>query len=118
MKQFNPKPLLPEADALTVALKQGMRDVPKATVEPEPPENQNLQASPAAILVPEDEPPLKAIPPDDVPKRFTSFRLPVSLDEELRAMVYETRRSKQDLLIEFVTAGVKLWRRERAKRAG
>jgi hypothetical protein len=64
----------------------------------------------------DDEPPLRAAPPDDVPKRFTSFRLPVTLDEELRAMIYETRRSKQDLLIEFVTAGVQQWRKERAKR--
>ena len=53
---------------------------------------------------------------DDVPKRFTSFRLPVSLDEDLRAMMYETRRSKQDILIDFVTVGINIWRRERAKR--
>jgi predicted DNA-binding protein len=51
-----------------------------------------------------------------VPKRFTSFRLPVELDEELRAMMFETRRSKQDLLIQFVTDGIKAWRRDRAKR--
>jgi hypothetical protein len=51
-----------------------------------------------------------------VPKRFTSFRLPVELDEELRAMMFETRRSKQELLIEFVIAGVQAWRGERAKR--
>jgi hypothetical protein len=62
------------------------------------------------------DPPLRALPPDDVPKRFTSFRLPVDLDEELRAMMYETRRSKQDLLIEFVTEGIRKWRRERARR--
>jgi hypothetical protein len=64
----------------------------------------------------EGEPPLRALPPDDVPKRFTSFRLPVELDEELRAMMFETRRSKQDLLIEFVTAGVKSWRKDRVRR--
>jgi hypothetical protein len=64
----------------------------------------------------EEEPPLRAIPPDDVPKRFTSFRLPVDLDEELRSMMFETRRSKQDLLIDFVTQGVKAWRQGRAKR--
>jgi hypothetical protein len=64
----------------------------------------------------EDDPPLRAVPPDDVPKRFTSFRLPVALDEDLRAMMFETRRSKQDLLIEFVTAGIKQWRRERIRR--
>jgi hypothetical protein len=64
----------------------------------------------------EDDPPLRAVPPDDIPKRFTSFRLPVALDEELRAMMYETRRSKQDLLIDFVTQGIKVWRRDRAKR--
>lgn len=64
----------------------------------------------------ETDPPLRAVPPDDVPKRFTSFRLLVELDEELRAMVFETRRSKQDLLIEFLTTGVQAWSRERAKR--
>ena len=64
----------------------------------------------------EPEPPLRAAPPDDVAKRFTSFRLPVTLDEDLRAMIFETRRSKQDLLIEFVTAGVQAWRRDRLKR--
>ncbi|MFL5281812.1 MAG: hypothetical protein ACJ8AW_12665 [Rhodopila sp.] len=78
------------------------------------------QTATAAILVqtPEtqDDPPLRALPPDDVPKRFTSFRLPVALDEELRAMMFETRRSKQDLLIDFVTAGIQTWRRERARR--
>jgi hypothetical protein len=69
----------------------------------------------AALAADEPDPPLRAAPPDDVAKRFTSFRLPVSLDEDLRAMMFETRRSKQDLLIEFVTEGVKLWRRDRAR---
>jgi hypothetical protein len=64
----------------------------------------------------EVDPPLRAVPPDDVAKRFTSFRLPVSLDEDLRAMMFETRRSKQDLLIGFVVEGVRLWKRDRAKR--
>ena len=67
---------------------------------------------PAAI----EEPPLRPLPPEDIPKRFTSFRLPVTLDEELRAMIFETRRTKQDLLIEFVTAGIEKWRRERLNR--
>jgi hypothetical protein len=31
-------------------------------------------------------------------------------------MVFETRWSKQDLLIQFVTEGVKAWRRDRARR--
>jgi hypothetical protein len=76
-------------------------------------------AQPAPVVPPlaeEPEPPLRAIPPDDVAKRFTSFRLPVSLDEDLRAMMFETRRSKQDLLIDFVTAGVQAWRRDRVRR--
>ena len=76
-------------------------------------------APPAPVVPPlaeEPEPPLRAIPPDDVAKRFTSFRLPVSLDEDLRAMMFETRRSKQDLLIDFVTAGVQAWRRDRVRR--
>jgi hypothetical protein len=63
-----------------------------------------------------DLPPLRAQPPEDVPKRFTSFRLPVSIDEQLRDMIYETRRSKQDLLLEFVTAGLQRWHQERIKR--
>ena len=73
-------------------------------------------ASQPAPAIEEDDPPLRAAPPDDVPKRFTSFRLPVALDEDLRAMMFETRRSKQDLLIEFVTEGIKKWRRERMRR--
>ena len=73
-------------------------------------------AQPAAVVEESDDPPLRAAPPEDVPKRFTSFRLPVDLDEKLRAMMFETRRSKQDLLIEFVTAGIKAWRRDRIKR--
>jgi hypothetical protein len=73
-------------------------------------------ASAAPQVLDEPDPPLRAAPPDDIAKRFTSFRLPVSLDEDLRAMMFETRRSKQDLLIEFVTEGVKVWRRDRARR--
>jgi len=96
----------------TLAVPQ-RRDEPAAAAEPpaqpaRPPE----PSSPAD----DPEPPLRAAPPDDVPKRFTSFRLPVALDEELRAMMFETRRSKQDLLIDFVTEGIKVWRRERARR--
>jgi hypothetical protein len=72
----------------------------------QPPEQPSIQ--PEA-----DDPPLRAVPPSDVPKRFTSFRLPVSLDEDLRAMIYETRRTKQDLLIEFVASGVENWKRSR-----
>jgi hypothetical protein len=64
-----------------------------------------------------DEPPLRAAPPDIEPLRFTSFRLPVELDELLRAMMFETRRSKQDILISFVRDGVAEWRKER-RRAG
>ena len=75
------------------------------------------EPAPAATVIEDGpEPPLRPTPPDDVPKRFTSFRLPVDLDEDLRAMMFETRRSKQDLLIEFVTEGVKAWRRSRARR--
>ena len=88
-----------------------------APVEPAsaaPPRPQRL--APTIVDDLPEDPPLRAAPPDDVPKRFTSFRLPVTLDEELRAMMFETRRSKQDLLIEFVTAGIRTWRRERAKR--
>ena len=69
-----------------------------------------------APVTEDDDPPLRAAPPDDVPKRFTSFRLPVALDEDLRAMMFETRRSKQDLLIEFVTDGIKRWQQERVRR--
>jgi hypothetical protein len=89
---------------------------PALAVSPGRPETVLQPASLPPEPIEEDEPPLRAVPPDDVPKRFTSFRLPVSLDEDLRAMMFETRRSKQDLLIEFVTAGVKTWRQNRAKR--
>jgi len=65
-----------------------------------------------------DDPPLRAVPPDDVPKRFTSFRLPVELDEDLRNMAFVTRRSKQDLLIEAVTELVQRWKRGRVRREG
>lgn len=74
---------------------------------------------PVAVLEDDaDDPPLRAVPPDDVPKRFTSFRLPVELDESLRAMVFETRQSKQDLLTQAVTELVARWKRERARRTG
>ena len=108
MSNFSPKPL--PLEDLTAAMRRGMADVPRTTVpvpplEPPAPEpNDNV------------EPPLRAAPPADVAKRFTSFRLPVTLDEDLRAMMFETRRSKQDLLIEFVTEGVRAWRRDRAGR--
>jgi hypothetical protein len=64
------------------------------------------------------EPPLRAAPPADVPLRFTSFRLPVELDEALRDMMYETRRSKQDLLTGFVQDGVNRWRQQRRRGGG
>ena len=78
-----------------------------AVSQPEPPRH-----APESI----EEPPLRPAPPEDIAKRFTSFRLPVNLDEELRAMIFETRRTKQDLLIEFITAGIEKWRRERVAR--
>jgi len=89
---------------------------PELTEPAPPPAPPHTHTEPYAPPVAEDDPPLRAAPPDDVPKRFTSFRLPVSLDEDLRAMMYETRRSKQDILIDFVTVGINIWRRERAKR--
>jgi hypothetical protein len=110
MSQFKPTPIPPEE--LTTALREGIRDVPRTTAAQQP-----LVVVPEAVPEPvEQEPPLRAIPPDDVAKRFTSFRLPVDLDEELRSMMFETRRSKQDLLIEFVTNGVQAWRKGRARR--
>ena len=62
-----------------------------------------------------DEPPLRAAPPEIEPLRFTSFRLPVELDEQLRAMMFETRRSKQDILIGFVRDGITAWRKGRRR---
>lgn len=89
--------------------------------QPVAPPQPNPEPSPMPATAPqpteETDPPLRAAPPDDVAKRFTSFRLPVSLDEDLRAMMFETRRSKQDLLIDFVTEGVKGWKRDRVRRA-
>ena len=62
-----------------------------------------------------DEPPLRAVPPEIEPLRFTSFRVPVELDEQLRAMMFETRRSKQDILTGFVRDGIAAWRRDRRR---
>jgi hypothetical protein len=92
--------------------------IPTPPPPQEPPTGASAPSAPpvAAQITDEPDPPLRAVPPDDIAKRFTSFRLPVSLDEDLRAMMFETRRSKQDLLIEFVTEGVRGWRRDRAKR--
>jgi hypothetical protein len=63
-----------------------------------------------------DEPPLRPLPPSDEPMRFTSFRVPVSLDEQLRGMIFETRRSKQDILTEFLRQGLERYRKERKRR--
>ena len=63
-----------------------------------------------------DEPPLRPLPPEDEPMRFTSFRVPVSLDEQLRGMIFETRRSKQDILTEFLRQGLERYRKERKRR--
>ena len=63
-----------------------------------------------------DEPPLRPLPPEDEPMRFTSFRVPVGLDEQLRGMIFETRRSKQDILTEFVRQGLERYRKERKRR--
>jgi hypothetical protein len=114
---FKPKPL--EPSELTAALKDGMQDVPRTVARREPEPSPPPEPVPAPSYVPQamvDEPPLRAAPPEDVPKRFTSFRLPVDLDEELRAMIYETRRSKQDLLISFVTEGIRKWRLDRLRK--
>lgn len=96
--------------------------VPEAVPTPadRPPAPIDRSPTPVPTAVPEedDEPPLRPLPPTDEPLRFTSFRLPVHLDEELRAMMFETRRSKQALLIEFVQDGIQRWRRDRSKRAG
>jgi len=108
MANFSPKALPPED--LTAALRQGMTDIPRVT----PPVPATTPSQPVLT----EDPPLQAAPPDDVPKRFTSFRLPVDLDEELRAMMFETRRSKQDLLTEFTANGIKAWRQSRTRRVG
>jgi len=113
-----------EARGLSPSLAEVPSQPPAAIPEPvappidaAPPAARQAPPKPAPVTV-EDvpEPPLRAVPPDDVPKRFTSFRLPVPLDEDLRAMIFETRRTKQDLLIEFVTAGIQTWKRDRARR--
>jgi hypothetical protein len=107
----------PQNDDLTLGtglIRKGQARGLSPAVASEPAEPHPQPAPIATVRDP--DPPLRAIPPDDIPKRFTSFRLPVSLDEELRAMMFETRRSKQDLLIDFVTEGIKSWRRERIKR--
>jgi hypothetical protein len=108
------EPTAPATQAATPAPPAPTAALPTVSPQPAP------EAAPMPIVAPqaieETDPPLRAVPPDDVAKRFTSFRLPVSLDEDLRAMMFETRRSKQDLLIDFVTEGVKGWKRDRARR--
>ena len=90
-----------------------------SSVQPAPPPiavpTPTAPSAPARQIVPEEGRGVVPVPPTDEAKRFTSFRLPVALDEELRAMVFQTRRSKQDILIEFVIEGVARWKRAMAK---
>jgi hypothetical protein len=65
-----------------------------------------------------DEPPLQPAPVDDVLRRLISFRTPVQLDQDLRAMVFETGRTKQDLLTDFLAEGIRKWRVARRRAAG
>jgi hypothetical protein len=92
---------------------------PSSLQQAPPPINVPTPAAPpvsARQIVPAEEGRgVVPVPPTDEAKRFTSFRLPVALDEELRAMVFQTRRSKQDILIEFVIEGVARWKRAMAK---
>jgi hypothetical protein len=97
------------------AVAEPSESVSAAPASPVPAPSTVVAASPS-VMVEAEPPPLRAQPPEDVPKRFTSFRLPVSVDEQLRDMIYETRRSKQDLLLEFVNAGLQRWHQERLKR--
>ena len=98
--------------------------VPALSPEPsrtslEPPSTAVTPQRTTATRVPEDdadEPPLRPLPPADEPMRFTSFRVPVSLDEQLRGMIFETRRSKQDILTEFLRQGLERYRKERKRR--
>ena len=86
---------------------------------PELPSTNVVPQRTMAARVPEDdadEPPLRPLPPADEPMRFTSFRVPVSLDEQLRGMIFETRRSKQDILTEFLRQGLDRYRKERKRR--
>jgi hypothetical protein len=65
-----------------------------------------------------DEPPLQPAPVDDVLRRLISFRTPVQLDQDLRAMVFETGRTKQDLLTDFLAEGIRKWKVARRGTAG
>lgn len=107
-------PVAPQAASTVAPTQQLPATQPVAPPQPNPEPSPMPATSPQPTE--ETDPPLRAVPPDDVAKRFTSFRLPVSLDEDLRAMMFETRRSKQDLLIDFVTEGVKGWKRDRVRR--
>ena len=110
-------PALADAPRPAAAVELLAPPVPSPSPSPSPPAEPAPPPRFTPVAAEEvDDPPLRAAPPDDIPKRFTSFRLPVDLDEELRAMMFETRRSKQDLLIDFVTSGVQAWRRERIRR--
>jgi hypothetical protein len=46
-------------------------------------------------------------------KRQVSARVPASLDRELRGMVFETGRTQQEIITEFLIEGLKRWRKSR-----
>jgi hypothetical protein len=89
---------------------------------PIPPEPQRGRGGPPVLAdrpsLGADEPPLQAAPVDDVLRRLISFRTPVQLDQDLRAMVFETGRTKQDLLTDFLAEGIRKWKVARRRTGG
>jgi hypothetical protein len=55
---------------------------------------------------------LTRVPRQDEPKSWAGFRIPAELNEKLEEIVYRTRRKKQDLLTEFVEAGIERLERQ------
>jgi hypothetical protein len=65
-----------------------------------------------------DDPPLRAAPVRDELRRIVSFRAPVQLDRELEGMMFETGRTKQEILTEMLAEGIRRWKIERRRAAG
>lgn len=67
----------------------------------------------AAVTVPVIDPPLRPAPPRAEATRQLSFRASVFLQGEMRDMMYETGRSQQEIMTEFMTEGFRRWRASR-----
>jgi hypothetical protein len=89
--------------------------------EPPPPPPAAPTQEPEAVVRTDDltdDPPLRAPPVRDELRRIVSFRAPIQLDRDLEGMMFETGRTKQELLTEFLAEGIRRWKTERRRGAG